>query len=278
MSSCTVRNCQGIAAVIVCVLSWMTFPTRAVAQRFELGRLPGPEWSTREVHPAVMDAAKNGSAQDLASALARARVPAGAVLSADDMWVFPRPPAEGAGAGPVALGAALNIFLTRQPGRFIREQDAVLLLLPARLPDCTTRLTRRIPALDAEGQAFAVKQELVRAANRDRTPIPPPALIRSGLSSLDMVERPLEDDGIFYRSPVTLHLRDVSVAEALNALVLQVPGLGWALVERYEIVVAGPGPSRDPRTPDRRKLPCTVELVGPNGMTSGSDVLKAPRP
>ncbi len=265
-------------AGLVLSLSCFVGASGAAPQEPELGVALGSAWAIREVPAAVLEAARGGSVLGLASALARARVVTGTVVSADDWLDMRQPPGADAAGRSVPLGAALDVFAKHRTGHVVRELDGALLVLPTPVPACAAHLARRIQALDAEGAAFEVQYQLVRAANRDRSPYVPPGLMRSGTRGLDQPWPPEEDDGVLYRSLVTLHLRDVSVAEALNALVRQVPGLGWALVERYGSDTRGSVVGRESHASPRPKLPCTVELVGPNGMTSGSHVLRVPFP
>jgi hypothetical protein len=79
--------------------------------------------------------------------------------------------------------------------------------------------------LTASGSAIEVAYEVFRAADGDTSPRIPPGLV-GGSQSADAAD--------VYRQFATLNLTESTLEEALDSLVRQVPGLGWALQERLD--------------------------------------------
>jgi hypothetical protein len=118
--------------------------------------------------------------------------------------------------------------------------------------------------IEAKGQASAVLYDLVRAVNGDTSPYVPPGLVGSFLNR----DRTSERRSAFepYLSQVSLDLVDVTIGQALDELVRQAPGLGWAVQERLAVDTTQ---GRNPIGP--RSLRCNVVLFAGDSWSDSSD-------
>jgi hypothetical protein len=209
---------------------------------------------------AVERAARHGTIEQFANAVAAARIPTGFVIAAEDnrrpkTW---RPDSAENEGPPADLEDAVSQFERRNPHYVVRHRDGVLRIRPAAETPCVRAVEQTFDGMTASGMAFEVVYEAVRARNRDQSPAPPPGLVGSIASSPDP-----------YRTFVSVDLQQASLADILDAVVRDAPGLGWAVRELRV-------PKRQRRDDDPQEgleTRCNVVLFAGDSWTDSPDYI-----
>lgn len=200
--------------------------------------------------PKANAAAKRGSVEQFAAALAEARIPVGVVVLKKDSGGRTGELTMGPLDKTTTLAATVDEFETRYPEYRVGKTLDGIVIAPRSTGWCTRPLRTLRKSLTTSGEAFEVLYRIVRAWTGDNTPYIPPGIV--GVGGVD--QRP-----DIYRMQVTVDLTEGSLEEALNAVVRQVPGLGWAV---REISLPSQKPQgKDPDPGSAAVLPgCNVTL------------------
>lgn len=170
--------------------------------------------------PQAFAAAKNGSVEQFAAALAEAGTPVGVVLLQHDVRARTNPLTVEREAKAMTPEATISTFEARYPEYRIERAAGGVVIAPRMAGWCSRPLRSRLKSLTANGEAFEVIHRIVRTWSADRSPYIPPGIVGREGQRRDL-----------YRMPVTLDLLNSSLENALNDGVRQVPGLGWAVRE-----------------------------------------------
>lgn len=176
----------------------------------------------RSVPSEMSDVARVGTVGDFARALARGKVPAGVVVSRQD-----RKPTSTAGqrregqAGALTtLGGVVPVFRAQHPAYDVEEGPGRGLFVALSNTPCRAALKRPLLDLKLTGPVYRVGFDLLRIGNPS-VPNISPGIVSGGPAEIPSVLT--EQVSLFYQR-LTLH-------EALDEIVRQVPGLVWMLVD-----------------------------------------------
>ena len=222
-----------------------------------------------ETASAVETAARRGNLEQFAQAVVAAGTPVRVVITAEEgarspSWV-PSPAAEeSAPSDTAALERSRAEFEARHPRYTTDLADGILHVGTRDGSPCQRGLERRLERVSVSGQAFAVVYDLVRIANKDTSPYVPQSLVGSFINRDRATERRSPFDP--YKAQVSLNLVDVSIGQALDELIRQAPGLGWAVRERVrERTSPQAAPSEEGGGPR-----CNVELFASDSWMDSS--------
>jgi hypothetical protein len=162
-------------------------------------------------------ASERGTVEQFAAALVGVNKAVGVILLAEDVRAHQRSLTDNATAARDVSLAVRAFELHHQAYHAEATPSGGLVIVP-RAPSWCTRVAQSRHSVVTSGQAFEVLYRLYRIWSSDTTPEIPPGMI--GSSDL-------------YRTVIALNTAEASLQDTLNAVVEQVPGLGWALRERY---------------------------------------------
>jgi hypothetical protein len=199
-------------------------------------------------------AAREGTVLEFASAVARQLTPVGVVLLERDAQARPMSRTQAdeqeAGRANQDVEAAAAIFEARHPAyRVDRTDRGAVLIAPRTQGWCTSALRSERRTITTTGTAFEALFRVYRAWSGDTSHGDRPGLVGSGRA-----------DPSRYQAPVAIQLVDATLEETLNAIVEQVPGLGW-IVRETRVQV----PTQNGRTVSR--LACNLAQF--DGSSSG---------
>jgi len=169
------------------------------------------------------DLLRAGTVSDFVRALARAEVAAGFVTSRADMRAVSEVARRKltSPALSATVGEVVSAFRSRYPGYEVDPVPGGSLFFAPRATPCRAALRQPLEDLKLTGPVYAVGFHLLRSAN-PAIPNIPPGVVGSG-PSLGEPSLILRQVSLFYQR-LTLH-------EALDEIVRQVPGLVWLLVQ-----------------------------------------------
>jgi hypothetical protein len=186
----------------------------------------------RAVSIDLAEVEKSFTVSEVARAFARGRSAAGFVVSRRDLQASgPARRTSSTAISPTPLPDVVRAFRSRYPG--IKVEDRPNGTLFFTLPDtrCVAALNRPLSNVKLSGTVYGVGFDLLRSANPAIENVPP-AILGSGL----------QPNGSF------LTVREVSVVsprltlhEALDEIIRQVPGLVWLMLEDVDRRDALPG-------------------------------------
>jgi hypothetical protein len=165
-------------------------------------------------------AAKSGTAEQFAAALAKAKMPVGVVLLEKDVKSKPNSVNTAGEATIITADSTVSVFEARYSEYRVERTAQSIVIAPRKGGWCTAPLRSQRKSLTASGEAFEVLYRIVRTWTDDQTPYIPPGIVGS------LGERPDT-----YRVRVAINVVNGSLEDALNEVVVQAPGLGWAVRE-----------------------------------------------
>lgn len=209
-------------------------------------------WAEREVAGGIIALIGEQTPEPVAQALVASGIPTGIIIATGGFRPpTSRPLSPADLETTVNLGAVQGEFTRRHADLRWREAGGTLVIEPREPGPCHRALAARLGVFNADGEAIPVVQRAVRRIRREPENGVPPGFVGGGLggeSAWAESERAIE----LYRTPVAVRLPDPSVEELLTEIILQVPGLGWAVRETlWE-------PARGGGTVKRHR--CIVEL------------------
>lgn len=169
--------------------------------------------------PDLLAVANDGTVTQLAMAIVRTGVPTGVYLA--DGAIDTRGAAPGTGISDArALDEALRVFTSKHSEHGIRRTRQGGVVITQRPPSrCMAASRQGVLSYSGSGSPLELLDRLVRTWNDDRAPSLPPGLIGG-------------DDRDPYLAPVSITVTASTFEDALNALIQQRPGLGWAIQEK----------------------------------------------
>lgn len=168
----------------------------------------------------TLAAATNGSVEQFVASLAEAKIPVGVVLLEKDVRSKRRPLDTVEKGDRKTIDATFSIFEARYPDYQVERSPQGIVIVPREGGWCTQPLRSHLRSLAVTGEAFEVLYRIFRTWTDERGLYVPPG----------MVGRDSERSHA-YRTAVTINVTNSSLENALNELVVQIPGLGWAVRE-----------------------------------------------
>jgi hypothetical protein len=215
------------------------------------------DWRGQEANQAVPriveDAAKQGTLKQFANELAAAGVPVGIIIGAESRelrrgW---QRTAEGGATESISLNDAVQAFRARHGRYALARVGSVVRIEPFEEHPCATAAERRVGPFAASGSALDVAYwAFGHSTGKFGRDEPRPGIVSSGSVSV-----------VAYRALVSVDLPGGSLADMLDAIVAQAPGLGWAIQELRD-----PPPSWANPPP---KMLCQVLLFSGDSWSQG---------
>lgn len=125
-----------------------------------------------------------------------------------------------------SLADVLRTFEAKNPGYSVRFVSEVLRIEPRGDSSCGAALRRPVRDFSSTGPAIDVLQQLVMSTQGMKPGDVPRVGIVGSFSDPDARRRVAN-----LQTPVTVSLRSASLAEALDAIVVRAPGVGWGVRE-----------------------------------------------
>lgn len=170
--------------------------------------------------PQAFAAAKHGSVEQFASSFAQAKTPVGVVLLQQDFRAKTTQLTLEDQPKVLTPEATIGAFEARHSEYRIERTGAGVVIAPRTAGWCSRPLRSHLKSLSTSGEAFEVLYRVFRTWSDDQGPYVPPGIVGREDRRPDT-----------YRLPVTVDLINSSLENALNEVVRQAPGLGWAVRE-----------------------------------------------
>ena len=220
--------------------------------------LAGTHQGAARLVPSVLEqAARMGTLKQFANELVAAGIPVGIIIGIESSDVYRgwRRPTEAGATEPVGFDNAMQVFRSHNGRYTTRHPGDVLRIEPVEAHHCAIAVERPIGRpFAASGSALDVVFEAFRHATGIGRDAPPPSIVGD------------EAPRASYRAYVSVDLPGGSLAEILDAVARQAPGLGWAIQEtEYPSTFAAlPSQAKSSR------LRCQVQLLsGDSWLTTG---------
>lgn len=199
---------------------------------------------------AAVDLARGDVPDGVAQAMIGAGVPTGLVIATEGFRpAVSRPIEPSALDRTVRLEEVLAVVSERHPSLTWRYEQGVVVIHGHQSGPCDEALERPLAEFVFAGSAIDALNRLVRQARGQQGDGVPPGLVGGGGG---MRAQDGEEAAALYQTPVTVRLTSPSVEQVLNEIVLQAPGVGWAVRGTEVEPAAGGGWAHRSR--------CVVEL------------------
>jgi len=174
------------------------------------------------VSSATAAAAESGDPVAFAAALAKERVPAGFVVSAQEQPSGAPAPTP----GERSLNGALQTFLARRADYRAEQSTWALVVKPRKETVCDAALKRSLAPATFAVPAYEAFWRIAIASNPSGAPSAPPGVVCGG-GNCDQSRRPS------HLTTVSLSLSGTTLEDGLSQTVYGAPGLVWLLREQW---------------------------------------------
>lgn len=244
--------------------TWRTFAAAGIAAVCSVAAIRADQELPRA--PSALAAARDGTVKQFAAALVRTGTPVGVILLNKDVHARPERLQPEEAAAEHERDSLSRAFQARHPEYQVeRTPFGGAVILPRTSGWCAHLSQSRVRSLTTvTAEVHEVLYRTYRAWGDVTT-----SYIRSGLVGSVLGDRP--PDPYPFTAYVTLGLVDSSLETALNTMVQQVPGLGWAVQE----LTLGPDSSQGDAA---SRLGCNLTLFSGASWLVTSHTIVVPRP